>query len=129
MPDWNLGVFAVNLLVLSFLAGWKRGGAQDAIKAIRWLASEYQTSAYSLWRKEQMPVYVVLTSLENNRRIYVKADAILVIKVDTNADREDYTLLEMGAAYMEAVLVRETPVEVLDAIYEAVLASKASLVE
>jgi len=76
-----------------------------------------------------MPVYVVLTSLENNRRIYVKADAILVIKVDTNADREDYTLLEMGAAYMDAVLVRETPVEVLDAIYEAVLASKASLVE
>jgi len=76
-----------------------------------------------------MPVYVVLTSLENNRRIYVKADAILVIKVDVNSDREDYTLLEMGAAYMDAVLVRETPVEVLDAIYEAVLASKASLVE
>jgi len=129
MSDLNLGILSASLLVGSFLAGWKRGGAQDAIKVIRWLASEYQTYAYSLWRKEQMPVYVVLTSLENNRRIYVKADAILVIKVDLNSDREDYTLLEMGAAYMDAVLVRETPVEVLDAIYEAVLASKASLVE
>jgi len=68
-----------------------------------------------------MPVYVTLRSLDNNRHIYVKADAILVIKVDQNADGEDYTLLEMGAAYMDAVLVRETPTEVLAAIYRATL--------
>jgi len=68
-----------------------------------------------------MPVYVTLTSVENNRRVYVKADSILAIRVGTNADSEDYTYLEMGAAYMDAIIVRETPTEVLAAIYRATL--------
>jgi len=68
-----------------------------------------------------MPVYITLTSDENNHTVYVKADAILAIRVGTNFDKDGYTYLEMGAAYMDAIIVKETPTEVLAAIYRATL--------
>jgi len=75
-----------------------------------------------------MPVYITLTAVESGLPVHVKADAILAIRVEKNSDGQPYTYLEMGAAYMDAIIVKESQSEVLAAIYKATLLENASKV-